>query len=851
MAGGQQLPEQYTVPQYARIFHSLPHLNVSLHSVNNTFNPHSEIYLEVGSLGMNPSILTSLAPIVIPDCTPFACSHYGMRKINLMDLNKYLLIPVSSLILGHQNFPAVIPRDILLTTTNANGTLDYRLWPAVDLRYRVSAKSKGKKKKETIHMSMEGSGILPSSCSPCIPHTFSLGILGSIPAAWLILTLLVLLVYLVTRCCDRRPRPKKSITALKCSLAILALLCSGAVAVGLYGNDDVHNGLVQLIAAAKNVDGILMGVRNQTDTIEATLKRKVQPQLTALGDEFDAPVSNKTMLSWLLAALNGMKQNTSIAVNRSFEIRKPLSGISLAGAIGMGEKIEQLRWPITMAVLSALLVLCVVLVVGVARHSRCVLITFSVFGLFAVIVSWLMASLYLATSVALGDLCVSPDGYLSRAVPSTLASEVLSYYTHCENTRSNPFTLRLRDTQRAVDNMRHNLNTVTKLALELFKDQQLQPKLSSLATDVNTIDRLMPGLSTLLDCKPLHKQYVHAAKSLCHLGLYGLSFMLIASLAAGLLFTVLVWVDSHTWIYIRKRRDYHQVDEQDPYLPPSAASQAIAARTLRGQGSYPPTAPTLNSNALGTHNTIKQPLLLTPPPPSYATATARARQLHESMLKGGGVNGSGGGGDHKSSQHNQQSTGGRTEHRSGLGDQPGQYATLSKQCKTLESSREPPWTPSVASFTGTLSHNSHGPAHLATFQDSRKTQTLDPKNLANLKRGPTQAWNQNRPLPPNPASQQPTWEFESRSQTNMNQFRSLVRNKAPNIRIQDQMQDQVRTLDRNFSRSQFNGTTPQNNTVPNMYGTYNRAQGRQEKPTVATLSQVQGSDPNLYAVTEL
>lgn len=47
MAGGQQLPEQYTVPQLAKVFHGLPHLNVSLHSVNNTFNPHSEIYLEV------------------------------------------------------------------------------------------------------------------------------------------------------------------------------------------------------------------------------------------------------------------------------------------------------------------------------------------------------------------------------------------------------------------------------------------------------------------------------------------------------------------------------------------------------------------------------------------------------------------------------------------------------------------------------------------------------------------------------------------------------------------------------------------------------------------------------------
>lgn len=114
----------------------------------------------------------------------------------------------------------------------------------------------------------------------------------------------------------------------------------------------------------------------KTNTIETTLKEKVQPQLTALGDDFDAPVSNKTMLGLLLAALQSVKHSTNIAVNRSFEIRKPLSGISLAGAIGMGEKIEQLRWPITMAVLSALLVLCVVLVVGVARHSRCVLITY-------------------------------------------------------------------------------------------------------------------------------------------------------------------------------------------------------------------------------------------------------------------------------------------------------------------------------------------------------------------------------------------------------------------------------------------------------------------------------------------
>ena len=97
--------------------------------------------------------------------------------------------------------------------------------------------------------------------------------------------------------------------------------------------------------------------------------------MTALHDEFDAPANNKTILSLLLKALERINQNASNAVNRSFEVRRPLLGISLTGAIALTEKIEQLRWPITMAVLSVLLILCVVLLVGVARHSRCALIT--------------------------------------------------------------------------------------------------------------------------------------------------------------------------------------------------------------------------------------------------------------------------------------------------------------------------------------------------------------------------------------------------------------------------------------------------------------------------------------------
>lgn len=38
---------------------------------------------------------------------------------------------------------------------------------------------------------------------------------------------------------------------------------SGAVGVGLYGNDDVHNGMLELLSAARAIDDIIGNVKNQ------------------------------------------------------------------------------------------------------------------------------------------------------------------------------------------------------------------------------------------------------------------------------------------------------------------------------------------------------------------------------------------------------------------------------------------------------------------------------------------------------------------------------------------------------------------------------------------------------------
>lgn len=143
--------------------------------------------------------------------------------------------------------------------------------------------------------------------------------------------------------------------------------------------------------------------------------------------------------------LQWVNENNTYAASAAADIRRPLEGLDLSPRIDLGEKIETIRWPVTMAVLSVLLILCIVLLVGVARHNRCALIAFSVCGLLAVIVSHLMASLYLASSVALGDLCVAPDKFVEDQASMEATKEILRYYTSCERARANPFTQRLRE----------------------------------------------------------------------------------------------------------------------------------------------------------------------------------------------------------------------------------------------------------------------------------------------------------------------------------------------------------------------------------------------------------------------
>lgn len=173
-------------------------------------------------------------------------------------------------------------------------------------------------------------------CSSVLSAPQSLGILGAVPAALLIVSLCGLLLYLLTRCCDRKPRPEHSITSMKVTLSVVTVLCCAAIGLGLYGNDDLHNGLLEVLAAGRQVDNIVSGVRNQTTTLEATLSQKIRPQLVELADIFDQPASNQTALQQLLVALNVVQGNVTVATNAAGDIRRPLTGVTMGGVLAVG-----------------------------------------------------------------------------------------------------------------------------------------------------------------------------------------------------------------------------------------------------------------------------------------------------------------------------------------------------------------------------------------------------------------------------------------------------------------------------------------------------------------------------------
>ncbi|KAK7077304.1 Protein tweety, partial [Halocaridina rubra] len=152
-----------------------------------------------------------------------------------------------------------------------------------------------------------------STFNPFSPvYQESLGIIGSVPAGLLIMTLLVLLLYLLTRCCDNRPRKSASITCLKVTLVLFAIITLGALGVGVWGNQEVHEGVTQTTYSLDTINGMVHSLSNQTKLFDETIRRNLQPQLNLFKETIQRQkIENASVEMFILESLHYMQGNIS------------------------------------------------------------------------------------------------------------------------------------------------------------------------------------------------------------------------------------------------------------------------------------------------------------------------------------------------------------------------------------------------------------------------------------------------------------------------------------------------------------------------------------------------------------
>lgn len=216
-------------------------------------------------------------------------------------------------------------------------------------------------------------------------------------------------------------------------------------------------------------------------------------------------MSNTTGLAIMMDTAQLVTKHTAEAVSgieaALYFIQPSQSDQLLKSFIDEYEFYELLRWPITLGFLTFLLFLCTVLVIGVARSSRCLLIFFSVLGLFTVAICWLLSGLYLATSVAVADFCVAPQQHVC-----TQQRLQYIFQTNCGASGTNHFVIRLSNSKESIDFAKKSLFTMEDIGRRIFPSQNVIQRVSHIH---QVLDNSINTLASKISTRRLLVNYTH------------------------------------------------------------------------------------------------------------------------------------------------------------------------------------------------------------------------------------------------------------------------------------------------------------------------------------------------------
>ncbi|XP_071307459.1 protein tweety homolog 2 isoform X3 [Agelaius tricolor] len=420
---------------------------------------------------------------------------------------------------------------------------------------------------------------VPSTFRPQDPdYQQSLLVLGFLAAVCLGLNLLFLTAYLICLCCCRRDQDADSKRPHSCCVTWMAvtagLICCAAVGIGFYGNSETNDGVFQLLYALDHANQTLTGI----DSLVASTTLQMQGALE----------QHLARLNELLASRGDYVQTLKFTQQLAGSIVLQLQGLpawrgvsaDLTELSGQVAYVEYYRWLAYLLFFILVLTVCLLACLGLAKHSRCLLLLMLCCGLLMLVLSWASMAVDTAAAVGTSDFCVAPDKFIMNQTDDEISAEVVHYYLYCDQSLSSPFQQALTVFQRSLTTMQIQMQGLIQYALPLFPTAEKD--LLGVQQLLNSSETGLHQLTALLDCRGLHKDYLDGLIGICYDGVEGLLYLGLFSLLAAAAFSTVICAAPRAWQQLAGReRDYDDMDEEDPFNP--AARRMATHRPPRGQ----------------------------------------------------------------------------------------------------------------------------------------------------------------------------------------------------------------------------------------------------------------------------
>ncbi|MBN3299253.1 TTY1B protein, partial [Amia calva] len=471
------------------------------------------------------------------------------------------------------------------------------------------------------------------------PHSWdyqqTLLTLSSVSAVALLLSLLVILSFLVHYCCYVRGEHFHSIIIVIIINAAndedghtrVNPLSSVAIGIGFYGNSEANDGIYQVTYSLATANHTLASIDFLVSDSVSLLSWSVSGPLTtleeALSDRTALLVSARSarrlaeslisLLSSSLLPLGGAA-TPPLPPTREQDRSSPFSSFSLPPSLAPQPPLppspsapsssspspslppsvrpfspgwaadvlainEDYRWLSYVLLLLLDLVICLFILLGLAKQTRWLLIVMTVLAWMALFLSWGSLGLETATVVALSDFCIDPSSFIlnSTQFDTATSPDILEYYLLCNKKVNSPFQQVLTRCQRALSSIHTHLSTLEREAIPEFP--QAEQSLSELQRMLNSTEGSFHQLVALLNCRGLNKDYVDSLKGLCYDGMEGLLYLSLYSFLSALSFTAMLCSLPGAWrSFPRESNEYEDSDSEseDPFTSHQARRQTPA-----------------------------------------------------------------------------------------------------------------------------------------------------------------------------------------------------------------------------------------------------------------------------------